>query len=204
MATESTFRIAFFVLFIMLLAMRVYFMVKVRHAGERLMPDKQAVAREGGRGVLVVRIAVFFLLMAFLVMYIIGMAWIDLFAFPLPVWLRWAGFGLGLLSVSFWTWTQIHLDTQWSAQLQLRKEHHLVTTGPYARIRHPLYSAMFGWAAALGLLTANWIFVTMAVLSIVGTVVRIPKEEQMMIEAFGEEYKNYMERTGRFFPMLWR
>jgi protein-S-isoprenylcysteine O-methyltransferase Ste14 len=204
MATESTFRIAFFVLFIMLLAMRVYFMVKVRHAGERLMPDKQAVAREGGRGVLVVRIAVFFLLMAFLVMYIIGMAWIDLFAFPLPVWLRWAGFGLGLLSVSFWTWTQIHLDTQWSAQLQLRKEHHLVTTGPYARIRHPLYSAMFGWAAALGLLTANWVFVSMAVLSIVGTVVRIPKEEQMMIEAFGEEYKNYMERTGRFFPKLWR
>jgi len=204
MTPETVFRISFLILLVMLLAMRVYFMVKVRRAGERLMPDKQAVAREGGRGALVARMAMFFLLISFLVMYIIGMAWIDLFAFPLPVWLRWAGFGLGLLSVAFWTWTQIHLDTQWSAQLQLRKEHHLVTTGPYARIRHPLYSAMFGWAAALGLLTANWIFVTMAVLSIVGTVVRIPKEEQMMIEAFGEEYKNYMERTGRFFPKLWR
>jgi protein-S-isoprenylcysteine O-methyltransferase Ste14 len=180
--------------------MRFYFMIKVRRAGERLMPDDQAVRREGGRGVFIIRVVAFILLMVFLVMYSIGMKWIDAFFFPLPAWLRWVGFGFGLLSVAFWTWTQIHLDTQWSAQLQLRKEHHLVTTGPYARIRHPLYSAMFGWAAALGLLTANWIFVAMAVLSIAGTVARVPKEEQMMIEAFGDEYKSYMQHTGRFFP----
>ncbi len=202
MTTETVFRIAFLILFLMLLAMRFYFMVKVRRAGERLMPDQKAVEREGGRGVLVVRMIVFFALIAFLMMYFLGMAWINLFSFPLPVWLRWAGFGLGLFSVAFWTWTQIHLDTQWSAQLQLRQEHHLVTSGPYARIRHPLYSAMFGWAASLGLLTANWIFVAVAVLSITGTVVRVPKEEQMMIEAFGDEYKAYMQRTGRFFPKI--
>jgi protein-S-isoprenylcysteine O-methyltransferase Ste14 len=202
MTTESTFRLAFVILLAALFAMRFYFMIKVRRAGERLMPDKQAVAREGGRGVLIARVTMFFLLIAFLVMYIIGMAWIELFAFPLPAWLRWAGFGLGLLSVAFWTWTQIHLDTQWSAQLQLRQDHHLVTTGPYARIRHPLYLGMFGWAAALGLLTANWIFVAMAALSIAGTVARLPKEEQMMVEAFGDEYRVYMQRTGRFFPRL--
>jgi protein-S-isoprenylcysteine O-methyltransferase Ste14 len=200
MTTESDYRIAFFILLVTLFAMRFYFMIKVRRAGERLMPDQKAVEREGGRGILVIRMAVFFLLMAFLVMYIIGMKWIDIFSFPLPGWLRWTGFGLGLLSVAFWTWTQIHLDTQWSAQLQLRQEHRLVTSGPYARIRHPLYAAMFGWATALGVLTANWIFAAMAVLSIVGTVVRVPKEEQMMLEAFGDEYKAYMQRTGRFFP----
>ncbi len=49
---------------------------------------------------------------------------------------------------------------------------------------------------------ANWIFVAVAVLSITGTVVRVPKEEQMMIEAFGDEYKAYMQRTGRFFPKI--
>jgi protein-S-isoprenylcysteine O-methyltransferase Ste14 len=200
MTTETTFRWAFLILLAALFAMRFYFMIKVRRAGERLMPDDQAVRREGGRGVFIIRVAAFILLMVFLVMYSIGMKWIDAFSFPLPAWLRWVGFGFGLLSVAFWTWTQIHLDTQWSAQLQLRKEHHLVTTGPYARIRHPLYSAMFGWAAALGLLTANWIFVAMAVLSIAGTVARVPKEEQMMIEAFGDEYKSYMQHTGRFFP----
>ena len=202
MTTGLTFRLAFVILLVALLAMRFYFMIKVRRSGGRLTPNKDAIAREGGRGVLLFRVAVFFLLVAFLVMYIIGMLWIDRFSFPLPDGLRWAGFTLGILSVVFWTWTQVTLDTRWSAQLQLRQEHQLVTTGPYARIRHPLYAAMFGWALAVALLTANWIFVAFAVLSIAGTLVRIPKEEQMMLETFGDDYKAYMQRTGRFFPRL--
>jgi protein-S-isoprenylcysteine O-methyltransferase Ste14 len=180
--------------------MRSYFMLKVHQAGERLMPDKGAVAREGGAGMLILRVVAFLLLIAFLVMYIIGMAWIDGLSFPLPVWLRWTGFVLGLLSLAFWTWTQMALDTQWSAQLQLRKEHSLVTIGPYKRLRHPLYAAMFAWAIALALVTANWIFVAVTVATISGTMARVPKEEQMMLEAFGEEYKEYMRCTGRYFP----
>jgi protein-S-isoprenylcysteine O-methyltransferase Ste14 len=61
---------------------------------------------------------------------------------------------------------------------------------------------MLGWVAALALLTANWIFVGLAALSIAGLVGRIPKEEEMMLEAFGAEYQAYMQRTGRFFPRL--
>jgi protein-S-isoprenylcysteine O-methyltransferase Ste14 len=200
MIQQTLFRTAFLVLLAGILAMRGYFMVKVRRAGERLMPDQGAIEREGGHGVFISRMVVFLLLIAFLVMYIIGMAWIDIFSFRLPAWIRWSGFSLGLLSLAFWTWTQAALDTQWSAQLQLRKEHQLVTSGPYARIRHPLYAAMFAWAIALALLTANWIFVALTVLTIAGTTARVPKEEQMMLEAFGDEYKAYMQHTGRFFP----
>ena len=200
MTSETTYRLAFLVLLLALLAMRVAFMIKVRRSGERLLPDKGAVQREGGRGILILRVVLFFALLAFLGMYLAGMAWMDTFQFPLPGWLRWSGFAIGLLSVVFWTWTQIHLDTQWSAQLQLKRNHHLVTTGPYARIRHPLYLAMMGWAASVSLLTTNWIFVAVCVLSIIGVVVRVPKEEQMMIEVFGDEYKAYMQRTGRFTP----
>jgi len=202
MTSEPVYRLAFFVLLLALLAMRVYFMVKVRRSGGRIMPDDQAVQREGGRGVLIFRVVVFFALMAFLVMYLAGAVWINTFSFPLPSWLRWLGFIIGLLSVAFWTWTQIHLDSQWSAQLQLTKDHHLVTTGPYAYIRHPLYAAMFGWCISLILLTANWIFFVAFVLSIAGLLWRIPKEEQMMIEAFGDEYTAYMQRTGRLFPKI--
>ncbi len=200
MTSETIYRIAFLVLLLALLAMRVYFMVKVRRSGERLLPDEQAVQREGGRFVFILRIILFFALLAFLVMYFLGTAWIDAFLFPLPAWLRWTGFALGVIAVGFWSWAQIHLDTQWSAQLQLKKSHHLVTTGPYACVRHPLYSGMIGWAASVSLLTANWIFVAVCALSIAGVVGRVPKEEQMMIEAFGDEYKAYMQRTGRFFP----
>lgn len=77
-----------------------------------------------------------------------------------------------------------------------------MTTGPYARVRHPLYTAMFGVGIAFALVTANWVFVLLAVAAI-GVVARVPREEQMMIEEFGEEYKAYMQKTGRFFPK-WR
>lgn len=198
--SETIFRLAFFVLLTALLAMRVYFMIKVRRSGGRITPDEQAVHREGGRGVLIIRVVVFFALIAFLVMYLAGAAWIEAFSFPLPTWLRWAGFALGMISVVFWIWVQIHLDTQWSAQLQLKKNHHLVTTGPYAYIRHPLYLGMFGWCISLPLLTANWIFLVICSLTIVALLWRVPKEEQMMIEAFGDEYRAYMHHTGRFVP----
>jgi protein-S-isoprenylcysteine O-methyltransferase Ste14 len=200
MLSESVFRIAFLLLLAALITMRVYFMVKVRRSGGRLTPDEQAVRREGGKTTFIFRVVVFVALIAFLVMYIAGAAWIDAFSFYLPVWLRWLGFGFGMISVVFWTLTQIHLDTQWSAQLQLTRDHHMVTSGPYARIRHPLYAGMFGWCIALVLLTANWIFAALCALSSAGILWRIPKEEQMMIETFGDEYKAYMQRTGRLFP----
>jgi protein-S-isoprenylcysteine O-methyltransferase Ste14 len=61
---------------------------------------------------------------------------------------------------------------------------------------------MCGWAVGLALLTANWIFTAVAALSIAGTLARIPREEQMMIETFGDEYKAYMQHTGRLLPKL--
>lgn len=202
MTAETTFRWAFLILLATLFTMRFYFMIKLRRSGGQIMPDEGAIKREGGRGVFIFRVILFFALIVFLVMYILSAKWIDAFRFPLPAWLRWVGFVIGVVSVLFWTWTQITLDAQWSAQLQLGKDHHLITTGPYARIRHPLYAAMFGWCAALSLLTANWIFVAMCALSVVGLIVRVPKEEEMMIEAFGDEYAAYMERTSRFFPKV--
>jgi protein-S-isoprenylcysteine O-methyltransferase Ste14 len=199
MTTESTFRIAFWVLFGGILVMRGYFSFRVRQAGERLMPDHEAIEREG-RGMFAARVVAFFLMLALLVLYALNSPWIGALSIPLPGWLRWVGFALGLVSLGLWTWTQAALGKEWSAQLQLRKEHHLVTTGPYARVRHPLYSAMVGIGIAFALVTANWVFVLLAALVIAGLVARVPREERMMIEEFGEEYKAYMQRTGRFFP----
>jgi protein-S-isoprenylcysteine O-methyltransferase Ste14 len=119
---------------------------------------------------------------------------------PFPEWLRWIGFVLGLASLGFWSSPQVALGKEWSPQLQLRKGHHLVTTGPYARIRHPLYTAMFGYVTGLALLAANWSFIVFAIIAIVGISIRVPKEEEMMTKEFGVEYKAYMQRTGRFFP----
>jgi protein-S-isoprenylcysteine O-methyltransferase Ste14 len=199
MTAESTFRLAFWILFGVLLLIRAYSAFRVRQAGERFLPDRAAIEREG-RGMFAIRFVGFFILIALLVFYALNPPWIQALLIPFPPWLRWLGFFLGLTSLALMAWTQVELGTQWSAQLQLREEHHLVTTGPYARVRHPMYTAMFGWGMALALVTAHWIFVVLAVLAIAGLIARVPREEQMMIEEFGEEYQAYMQRTGRFFP----
>ncbi len=77
-----------------------------------------------------------------------------------------------------------------------------MTAGPYKVMRHPIYTAMFIWVIGLGLFTANIVFVLLAVLTIIGLAARVPKEEKMMIEELGDEYKSYIMNTGRFFPRL--
>jgi protein-S-isoprenylcysteine O-methyltransferase Ste14 len=203
MATETIFRIAFWILLAGVLIMRITFAIRVRRSGERIMPDGQAVEREG-RGMFTIRVLMGCFLLAWLVAYAINPPWMEALSIPLPDWLRWAGFALGLASLGLWTWTQVALGKEWSPQLQLREEHHLVTMGPYARVRHPLYTAMFGYVAGLALVTANWVFIILVVATIAGTVARVPKEEQMMIEEFGEDYMDYMRKTGRFFPKIRR
>jgi protein-S-isoprenylcysteine O-methyltransferase Ste14 len=199
MTTESIFSIAFWILLGGVLAMRMFFTLRVRRAGERVMPDRQAVEREG-QGMFAARVLLFLVLISWLALYCVNPPWMKGLTAPFPGWLRWVGFALGLVSLGFWTWTQIALGKEWSPQLQLREKHHLVTSGPYTHMRHPLYTAMFGYGASLALVTANWVFVVLAVLVIAGMLARVPKEEQMMIEEFGEEYTAYMRRTGRFIP----
>jgi len=201
MSTESIFRAAFWVLLGGLWVMRVCLLRRVRQPGERPMPDRTAIAREG-RGLFVGRTVVLLFLAAVLVSYALDSPWLRAFLIPLPDGLRWAGFGLGLVGLGLWTWTQAVLGREYSPQLQLREQHRLVTSGPYARIRHPMYTAMSVVGIAFALVTANGCFVLFAVALIAGFVARAPREEQMMLQAFGEEYRAYMHRTGRFFPKL--
>jgi protein-S-isoprenylcysteine O-methyltransferase Ste14 len=114
--------------------------------------------------------------------------------------LRWAGFALGVTSILFWTWTQVTLGKEWTPQLQLREKHYLVTSSPYAHIRHPMYTAISGFGLGLALVSTNAVFVALAALVIAGLFLRIPQEAKMLIDEFGEAYWVYMRHTGRLFP----
>jgi protein-S-isoprenylcysteine O-methyltransferase Ste14 len=179
--------------------MQGYFAWQIRRAGERMLPGPTAVEREG-RGMFALRSLIYLFLIGVLVSYALNLPWITDLSIAFPDWLRWLGAVLSLVSLGMWTWSQAALDRQWSAQLQLRTEHMLITSGPYAIVRHPLYSAMQGWATGLALLTANWVFVIFAALAVAGLFVSAPSEEQVMLEQFGEEYRKYMRKTGRFWP----
>ncbi len=80
----------------------------------------------------------------------------------------------------------------------------LVTTGAYKYVRHPVYASLlssfhFGLAVWLN----NWIYVVWAVLLHGVWHWNIRSEEELMVQAFGEQYTDYCKRTGRFFPRLW-
>jgi protein-S-isoprenylcysteine O-methyltransferase Ste14 len=197
--TETIFRIAFWVLFGGLIVMQVYFASRVQQAGERVKADREAIEREGW-WYAVVRGIGSLALIGFLVLFAIDPPWLDVLSVRLPDWLRWAGIALGVVSFGFYGWSQATLGKAWSPHLQMRQEQSLVTSGPYARIRHPIYLALLGFLAGIALVTANWFFIALLVVSIVVLALRIPKEEQMMIEDFGQEYVAYMQGTGSLFP----
>ena len=134
-------------------------------------------------------------------------SWLDFADYNLPVW---AGLVVGLIGtavfvVALWLLWRSHVDLgrNFSPELQIGEKHSLVTNGVFHYIRHPMYAAHWLWAIAQALLLQNWI----AGLSFLATslplyLLRIPREEQMMLEHFGEEYRLYMNRTGRVIPRL--
>lgn len=200
METENAFNAIFWMLFVLMFSMRFWFAFRVWRTGERMTADRGADQREG-RAARATG-ALFFLLLGALVLYL----WLqggDLrrFAFPAPDWLRWIGSGLGLASVGLFAWAHQILGRFWSPYLQLRPGHQLITVGPYARIRHPMYSAIVGWMLSLGLVTANWIPFVFATLGALSFLLRIQGEEKMMLQQFGDEYREYMKRTGRLLPV---
>lgn len=104
---------------------------------------------------------------------------------------------------AIWLLWRSHVDLgrNFSPDLKIRKDHALVTGGIFRTLRHPMYSAHWLWALAQAMLLQNW----MAGLGMLVTFwplysYRVSREEHMMCDHFGEEYRDYIGRTGRLFP----
>ncbi len=116
---------------------------------------------------------------------------------------RAGGIGTILLAAALWLFWRAHADlgANWSPSLQLRAEHELVTRGVYRRIRHPMYASQWLWSIAQPLLLQNWIAGwSSAALFLPLYLARVPQEERMMIEQFGDAYRAYTQQTGRILP----
>jgi len=128
----------------------------------------------------------------------VWMNWSDL---PFPSWLRWMGVVIALLGFGLLQWSQNTLGRNWSDTPRMIKEQSLITSGPYQYIRHPIYTAFFLILSSTFLISANWMigaaWIGMSVIEIAS---RIQFEESLMIEYFGDQYREYMKKTGRLLP----
>jgi len=106
---------------------------------------------------------------------------------------------------ALWLFWRSHADLgrNWSYTLEVRKGHELITRGVYRTIRHPMYASIWLWCLAQGLLLSNWLAGWYALAAFAAMYfIRVPREEAMMREIFGQEYLDYMQRTGRILPRL--
>jgi protein-S-isoprenylcysteine O-methyltransferase Ste14 len=116
---------------------------------------------------------------------------------------RSGGLGAIILVLSLLLFWRSHADLgrNWSPSLQLREQHRLVTRGVYRRVRHPMYASEWLWGIAQALLLQNWVAGPAGAASFFPLyALRVPREERMMLEQFGEEYRTYMKNTGRILP----
>lgn len=135
-------------------------------------------------------------------LYLVNPNWMAWARWNLAVGLRWTGVGLGLVSGFLFLWTLRSLGKNLTDTVVTRKGHTLVSTGPYRWIRHPFYTATALAAPASALAAANWFFILAGSAVFVLLVIRTRKEEANLIATFGDDYRDYMQRTGRFLPRL--
>jgi protein-S-isoprenylcysteine O-methyltransferase Ste14 len=125
------------------------------------------------------------------------MAWSSM---PLPPWLRWTGVAIGAVAGCLLVWTLVNLGKNLTDTVVTRKAHTLVTVGPYRWVRHPFYDAVGLAVLANSLVAANWFLLATGALLVTMMVIRTRTEEKHLLARFGDSYRSYMERTGRFFP----
>ncbi len=122
----------------------------------------------------------------------------------LPGPIGWAGVALMLVALVGRVWAAQVLGTAYTRTLRTVAGQRVVRAGPYRLIRHPGYAAdILLWLGA-GLATMNWLALAIILVVIVAVYVRrIAAEERMLLEAFGDDYRDYARQTRRILPLLY-
>ena len=197
METETIFRIALPILILAFVAHRGYYASKHKETAESTLKKRKEGLASSLAGL------VGLIGLAATLAYIIHPAWVAWASLPLPIWLRVSGLAFALAGFALLQWSQNTLGENWSDNPRMIKGQGLITSGPYRLIRHPIYAAVFLILGSTFFLSANWLigfaWIGMNALEIAS---RIHFEESLMLEYFGEQYREYMKKTGRLLPKI--
>lgn len=168
-----------------------------REIKQNVIIDNRKTAQENG-----------LLFLVFLGMFVLPLIymitpWFNFANYSLPAWANLLG--VLIFAIVLWLFWRSHHDLgkNWSPTLQVREEHTLITHGVYQTIRHPMYTSIWLWSIAQGLLLTNWIAGISGVIAFgILYFVRVGNEERMMLEQFGDQYQEYIQKTKRLLPYL--
>ncbi len=193
---DQTFRLILAVGMAAFLPVALYHRIRSQAGGEKL--DR----RQEGLFILLTLRPCGLAAMGGVVAFVLDPSWMAWASAPLPAALRWAGVAIGLPTVALGIWTFRSLGRNITDTVVTRREHALITSGPYRHVRHPFYVTAALAFAANALATANWFIASTGLAALALLVLRTATEEGKLVERFGDDYRRYMARTGRFFPRL--
>ena len=193
---DQTFRLILAVGMAAFLPVALYHRIRSQAGGEKL--DR----RQEGLFILLTLRPCGLAAMGGVVAFVLDPSWMAWASAPLPAALRWAGLAIGLPTVALGIWTFRSLGRNITDTVVTRREHALITSGPYRHVRHPFYVTAALAFAANALATANWFIASTGLAALALLVLRTATEEGKLVERFGDDYRRYMARTGRFFPRL--
>jgi protein-S-isoprenylcysteine O-methyltransferase Ste14 len=174
-----------------------------RRKADRATGEKVSRSVDGNAMMAVIKIFGLLLWLTPLV-YLLNPSWMAWSKIGLPDPLRWLGVVYGILCVFGIYWLFSSIGSGITPTSATRKQHTLVTSGPYRWVRHPLYTVGASLHISFGMMADSWFIALLGILAFIAMAIRTPKEEANLIEKFGDEYRDYMKRTGAFFPKIAR
>ncbi|MGE5416452.1 MAG: methyltransferase family protein [Acidobacteriota bacterium] len=119
-------------------------------------------------------------------------------------WIVYAGFALFILHAVLKAWAWSHLGKYYHFRAVVLHEQSVISTGPYEHVRHPMYTATIMYFFSIPLIFSSWGGLILALVFGVASVYRrMAVEEALLANVFGDQYKDYCQRTGRLLPR-WR
>jgi len=150
----------------------------------------------------ILRVFIFLIAITLLSTTRIPLPWLYLQVWPVGVWPFWAGAAVTIAGLLFAVWAREHLGSNWSRSVTIKQGHELITTGPYAVVRHPIYTGILtgflGMAIAISQVRGFIVFVLIFLVFWV----KLRMEEQWMRSQFGEAYATYARQTAALAPYL--
>ena len=193
---DQTFRAVLIVVFLLVLPIGIYHRLRSQATRERL--DRW----QEGLFILATLRPVGMAFWLGLIAWMVDPGWMAWSSVSLPVWLRWTGVGVIATACGLLVWTFRCLGKNLTDTVVTRQKHSLVIHGPYRWVRHPFYDSAALLMVAVSLIAANWFLLLTGGLAFVLLVVRTRTEEEKLLARFGEAYRAYMKRTGRFLPRV--
>ncbi|MGC2476046.1 MAG: isoprenylcysteine carboxylmethyltransferase family protein [Candidatus Sulfotelmatobacter sp.] len=148
------------------------------------------------------RVLIFVIAIALLSIPRIPLRWLYVQLWPQGFWPFWLGAAVTVAGLLFAVWAREHLGRNWSRSVTIKEDHELITTGPYAVVRHPIYTGILTGFLGMAIAISQVRGLIVVVLIFGVFWIKLRMEEEFMRSQFGETYARYARQTAALVPYL--